>query len=290
MNRFNLTIFTLFLAAVVWVFTWDTPRIVFLKSQLVTLFSPFIRTGAAVQNGIEKINQPELTPEQIKAEHARLSDEIEGLRVIADDYRRMQDENIELRRMLDFQRSHPMKLISARILTRNSATWWNTATIDRGESDGLATDAPVRTAEGLVGKVIQIYPHTAEILFISDESCKVVAKIEGSPDEGILSGVRGISGRTPDLRITFLPRNAKMDIGAKVYTAGKQGGVFPPNILIGEVTQFTSEDDGGVAIVRPAVDFDKIKAVFVIARESEPAEAKTPPPPSAEPVSTSRAP
>jgi rod shape-determining protein MreC len=289
MSRLNLTAIALFFLAVIWVFTWDKPRIVSLKSQLVTLFSPFIRTGASVQNGIEKLSQTELSPEQIKDEYLRLSEEVEGLRVIADDYRLMQDENIELRRMLDFQRSHPMKLISARVLTRNSATWLNTATIDRGESDGLATDAPVRTAEGLVGKVVQIYPHTAEILFITDESCKVVVKIEGSPDEGILSGVRGISGRTPELRITFLPRNAKMEIGAKVYTAGKQGGVFPPNILLGEVTTFTSLDDGGEAIVRPVVDFDKIKAVFVIARESEPAEAKTPPPPSAKPVSTTSA-
>ena len=111
-------------------------------------------------------------------------------------------------------------------------------------------------------------------MFITDETCKVAVHIEGSPDQGILSGIRGLSGRTPDLRISFLPREASVPVGARVYTSGK-GGVFPPGILVGEIARFNVLDDGGEAMVKPAVAFDKIKYVFVIEREPEVATSTT---------------
>ena len=65
-----------------------------------------------------------------------------------------------------------------------------------------------------------------------------------------------------------------MPVGAKVYTSGK-GTVFPSGILVGEVTKFLSLDDGGEALVRPAVDFDRLKYVFIIDRgEPETVETK----------------
>ena len=179
----------------------------------------------------------------------------------------------------------PLHLTTARILTRHTATYWSTALIDRGLADNLAPDLPVRTAEGLVGKIVHLYDRESEVLFITDETCKVAVRIEGTTEQGILTGVRGITSRSPELRITYLPSEAIVPVGAKVFTSGK-GTVFPPDILVGEVIRFNKLDDGGEAVVRPAVDFDKIKYVFVIDRSpaaSAPAAATTPPRPEVAP-------
>jgi len=264
-----------FLVALVWVFTWKTPTTLAIKARVMSIFSPFIRTGASVRQSIEKSTQPDRPAAELAAELGQLKLEVDRQSIMLEEYDRVLKENNELRRMLDFSRSHSLPLTTARILTRNSATWWNTATIDRGLQDGLAPELAVRTAEGLAGKVVSIVQREAEVLFITDETCKVAVKIEGSPDQGILSGVRGISGRSPQLRITYLPREANVPVGAKVYTSGK-GTVFPSGILVGEVSKFAAMDDGGEAIVKPAVDFDKLRYVFVIQHgEAQPAETGT---------------
>jgi rod shape-determining protein MreC len=274
MRRFNFVALMVFLAALVWVFTWENATTLAIKSKVMSIFSPFIRTGASVQETIENVAEKRKSPSELAEANTRLLRQVEELKIYREEYDTLKRENDDLRRMLDFSRGHPLRLVPARLLTRNSATWWNTATIDRGLQDGLASELPVRTDEGLVGKVVQVSSRESEVLFITDETCKVAVKIEGSPDQGILSGIRGVSGRTPDLRIAFLPREASIPVGAKVYTSGK-GGVFPPGILLGTVTRFTVRDDGGEALVKPTVDFDKIKYVFVVEREPDESETKT---------------
>jgi rod shape-determining protein MreC len=274
MRHLNIIALLAFLGSLVWVFTWKTPSAIAAKTRVMNVFSPFIRTGAAAQRGLGAAVEPDRTPGELLAENTALKVEVQRQRILLEEFDRVQKENNDFRRMLDFARSHPLRLTTARILTRNSATYWSSATLDRGMSDELAPDLAVRTAEGLVGKLVHLWRHESEVLFITDESCKVAVKIEGSPDQGILSGVRGVSGRTPELRITYLARDAIVPIGAKVYTSGK-GTVFPSGILVGEVTRFLALDDGGEALVRPAVDFDRLKYVFVIDRgESQTADVQ----------------
>ena len=263
MKRINFIALLVFLAAVVWVFTWKSPTAQALQTRVVSLFSPFIRTGATVQEKVEEMRRPEVSPGELLAENVKLTDEVARLRIYSDEYQKVKAENEELRGMLNFAKTSPLKLIPARILTRNSATWWRTAIIDRGANQGVRVDTTVRTAEGLIGRVTNVEPEVATILFITDETCLVAVKIEGSPDQGILSGVRGIAGRNPELRISYLPRDASLQPGAKVYTSGK-GRLYKSGILVGEIVSFGRKDDGGEAIVKPAVDFDRIKHVFVV--------------------------
>ena len=269
MRQLNIAALLIFLGAVGWVFSWKGPAALAVKERVMNIFSPFMRTGAAVQEGVARLGTADRPPAELAGENAELRQQVGRQQIMLEEYDTVLRENNELRTMLDFARNHPLRLTTARILTRNTATYWSTAVIDRGLVDNLAADLPVRTAEGLVGKIVHLYERESEVLFITDETCKVAVRIEGTNEQGILSGVRGIITRSPELRITYLPSEAAVPVGAKVYTSGK-GGVFPSGILVGEVTRFRKLDDGGEALVRPAVDFDKIKYVFVINREEGP--------------------
>lgn len=269
MRQLNIVALLIFLGAVGWVFSWPGATALAVKERVMKVFSPFMRTGASVQEGAARLGAPPRTPSEMAAEITDLRLHVGRQQIMLEEYDAVLRENNELRTMLNFSKNHPLRLTTARILTRNTATYWSTAVIDRGLEDNLAADLPVRTADGLVGKIVHLFQRESEILFITDETCKVSVRIEGTNEQGILSGVRGPIGRAPELRITYLPPEAAIPIGAKVYTSGK-GGVFPSGILVGEVTRFRKLDDGGEAIVRPAVDFEKIKYVFVIDREEGP--------------------
>lgn len=269
MRQLNIAALLVFLGAVGWVLSWPGPTALAIKERVMNAFSPFIRSGAAVRDGAARLGSPGRPAAELATENEQLRQQVGRQQILLEEHDAVLRENNELRTMLAFARHDPLRLTTARILTRNTATYWSTAIIDRGITDNLAADLPVRTAEGLVGKIVHLYQRASEVLFITDETCRVAVRIEGTNEQGILSGVRGAITRSPELRITYLPAEAAVPVGAKVYTSGK-GGVFPAGIPVGEVIRFRKLDDGGEALVRPAVDFDKIRYVFVINREEGP--------------------
>jgi rod shape-determining protein MreC len=140
--------------------------------------------------------------------------------------------------------------------------------IDKGLLDGLATDTPVISSAGLIGKTGKMAPHMAEVILLTDEACRVSARIDGTLEQGILSGERGGLDLRPDLRLRFLNRAATISPGATVVSTG-EGGVFPAGLLIGRVKRFEVKDITGEAVVEPVVDFSQLRHVFVLETHEE---------------------
>jgi rod shape-determining protein MreC len=123
----------------------------------------------------------------------------------------------------------------------------------------------------------------AKVILLTDELCRVSARIEGTLEQGILSGERAALDIKPDLRLRFLSLNAVINAGASVYSTG-EGGVFPKDLLLGRVKRFENKEITGEAIIEPAVDFSTIEHVFVIEMQSVAAPEPAPAVPVAIPV------
>ena len=119
-----------------------------------------------------------------------------------------------------------------------------------------------------LGKVDAVANDTSSIILLTDERCQVSVQVAGTPEVGILHGVRGHYGEDPKLSLRHLSREAAIRPGMKVVTTGK-GGLFPENILVGTVKDYTPGPVEGVAFVEPSVDFAKLGVVFVIAERRE---------------------
>jgi rod shape-determining protein MreC len=102
-----------------------------------------------------------------------------------------------------------------------------------------------------------------EVILLTDEMCRVSAKVEGTLEQGILAGERAALEVRPELHLRFLSRNANINAGASIYSSG-EGGIFPPDLLLGRVKRFENREISGEAIVEPAVDFSSLDHVFVI--------------------------
>jgi rod shape-determining protein MreC len=149
------------------------------------------------------------------------------------------------------------------MVARDSSTWWRTVTINRGRRDGIETDMPVVTDEGLIGKTTSVSDVISVVLLVSDENCRVAASVEGSREQGIVSGERVTTGLTPRLDLNFLSKQADLKPGQKVYTSGV-GGVFPSGLLIGVVKSYRVRELDGQAQLTPAVDLSHLEDVFVV--------------------------
>ncbi len=269
MKKTNVIALLLFVAALAVVFLLDIPATRGIQTWVMQILSPFIRAGAVTESEVKRAVESPLDAAALRDANERLQQEVERLRIIAKKYDVVLNENNKFRALLSYKQQWPLNLISARVLRRSASNWWTTLIIDKGSIDGVGTDSPVITDGGLVGKTGKVALHTAEVMLLTDEECRVSARIEGTPSRGILSGERGALDVQPDLRLRFLDRTARIDAGAKIFSTG-DGGIFPAGLLLGTVKNIEARDISAEAVVNPAVNFSLLEDIFIVQPEPAP--------------------
>ena len=170
-------------------------------------------------------------------------------------------ENERLRSLLSLRERLVLSdsVIAATVIGRDFDRIVNTLILDAGSLDGVKKNMAVVTAEGLVGRVFEVYRSSASVQVLMDINSKV-----SSVTEGLYGIVRWEGG--PYLRMYGLPLGTiPSKEGQKIYTSG-QGGVFPQGILIGTVASTKIEDVEQYSSinVKPAVDFSSIQELFIL--------------------------
>lgn len=214
-------------------------------------------------------------------ENQQLRAEIEQLRQTNLNVTEILAENARLRAMLDYKKGAPQfDFVTAAVIARDPGTWTNVIVINRGAADGLTKDMPVVTPRGLVGNVVQVYQTTAKVQLILDPRSAVGAMVQ-RPESRVAAIVEGTGANPLAPRMVNLARDADIIKGDKIITSGF-GGIYPKGLLIGEVTDIVNEEGGLLkyAILKPAVDFDRLEEVMVIVRSREPVPAMPAPSPA----------
>ena len=246
-----------------------------LQAGVYQLFSPFLQSGSGLQKQITSVSGKLKSLEDLEKENSGLRVENTQLRATNQALRDVEHEVNRLRHALDYRERSVFKLVAAEVIARDSSTWWKTVTINRGKEDGIEGDMPVVTDLGLVGKTTTVSDNISVVLLISDENCKVAASVEGSREQGIVSGERVAAGITPMLNLNFLSKQADLKPGQKTFTSGV-GGVFPSGIPIGTVKVFKIRELDGQAQLTPAVDMTRLEDVFVVTGRKDQKEQKEP--------------
>jgi rod shape-determining protein MreC len=263
MSRTNIIALLIFGAILGYFLSFGPSTTQKFKSSVYQLLAPFLTSGSGLKKQITSVRTGLKSLEQLEHESAALQVENRELRATNQGLRDVEHEVNRLRHALNYRERSVFKLIAAEIVARDSSTWWRTVTINRGKRDGVEIDMPVVTAEGLVGKITTVSDNISVVLLASDENCRVAASVEGSREQGIVSGERVTAGLTPLLDLNFLSKQADLKPAQKVYTSGV-GGVFPSGLLIGVVKSFRVRELDGQAQLTPAVDLSHLEDVFVV--------------------------
>jgi rod shape-determining protein MreC len=170
-------------------------------------------------------------------------------------------ENRELKAALQLREHSRSPIATGRIVGSSFSSPRRYAIFSAGTSDGVRVGMPVRSAQGLIGRVIDSGALASRILLISDRASIIPARIlrGGQP---VISQGRGDG--TVDLRPLEVGRNP-FKRGDIVITSGT-GGLYPPLVPIARIVRL--DDDG--AIARPLADPSSISFAMV-ERPYEPA-------------------
>lgn len=262
MKAHNLIAVLLFLAATVWVLTRSPQTVRSIQVSYYKLITPFLGNGTPLKQKAQSFLSEVEHSDIWKTRYSLAEKELAIKRMEVAHLRKLEGENAQMKEALGFAQESPFKVLAARVISRNPSTWWKTFVIDRGTGQKLKSQYAVLSPMGLVGKTDIISQDISTVILLTDEKCKVSAKIDGTQEFGILSGRRGISEANPLLVLHFLSKNAHLTPGMRVFTTGR-GGLFPADILLGSIVSFKSGPLYGEALVKPAVDFSKIDLVFV---------------------------
>lgn len=268
MKPLNLISLILFLGAVIWTLTLSPATVRNVHKTYYKLVSPFLKSGSTAELKAHSFIRETEHSKDLKKQLEVMNNNYGRLQAIEGRFREIERENTDLRAALGFQQKTRFQVVSARIIRRKPSTWWETVVINRGEEKQIKEQDPVLSSEGLVGKTNESSQGISTVILLTDESCQVSAKVAGTPEVGIVSGQRVAYGKEPTLRLRFLSREASLRPGMEIFTTGR-GGLFPPDILIGTVISFKSNALDSSAIIKPAVDFNKLSSLFVIVGEED---------------------
>ena len=236
MKPLNLIVLLLFLGAAVWALTQSDHSVRAIQNTYYQAMSPFLKSGSQMETHARALLGEVRHSKELSTELDAVSGELGRLRILVTHLRALETENAQLRNALDFKKTTHFDVVAARVIRRNPSTWWQTVDIDAGSKRGIATQRTVLSNDGLVGMIdrIDTSGERSSVLLLTDEKCQVSARVDGSPEVGILSGQRGGFEDVPLLRLRFLSANAAVHPGQRVFTTGR-GGTFQANILLGTI-------------------------------------------------------
>jgi rod shape-determining protein MreC len=195
--------------------------------------------------------------EQLKQRLAEVESELHNARVQA-------TENDRLKGLLDLKEKATFETVPARVIARDASIWFNTITINRGTSSGVAVNMPVVSATGIVGRVISVSPWSSQVMLVTDEKAGAGAVVGQLGQSGALGSVRG----RPDLgliEMRYVSGMEKVALGDYVLTTG-QDGIYPPGLNVGEIVDLKN----GTAtqphqiLIRPGARLDRLEEVAVL--------------------------
>lgn len=232
-----------------------------LREGLSTVVSPVAEGFSRVSRGpdfrtdIEKqLDRTQREVDALKAENANLKAQLAEFEML--------DAEIQAE-----ARRPGLDFVAATVIGHDPTGAQKFIMINKGSADGIEVGMAVTDPNYYVGQVVEVSENQAKVMFIIDSSARVGAQLLDSQSDGIVVGQWQVGGR---LMLQNVDRDADVKEGEWVITSGvlttETRGV-PPNIIIGSIFGEPTEAARSNEVayeVRPAVDFDKLRTVWVV--------------------------
>ena len=239
----------------------DGRKVTVLRYWVVSTVTPFERffhgIGYSVRHGWSNYADLRHTRQQnvdLQAQIARLRVEQAAFAEDAIQGRRLQA-------LLNFQQHYVATTVAAQVIGTSGSELSRVVYIDKGAMDGLKTDQAVITPDGIVGKLRDVFPHTAQVLLINDQTSGAGVLLATTRVRAILRG--STTGR---ILINNLTPDARIKPGEQALSSGGDQ-VYPRGLPVGTIESIAPDPDHQpytLIRLRPAANLDRLEEVLVI--------------------------
>lgn len=201
------------------------------------------------------------TNRQLHEQNIVLLDELSRLRSA-------KEQNIELKKLLDFKESSEHEIIPVRIVGKNLTGINNFLTINVGTNDSVAVGMPIVNSSGLIGRVVEVSANYSQVMPFLNPLFRASSRVQKTRAYGVVSWE---SQKLDELVMNHVPQTIPVENGSIVETSG-YSQKFPVNIPIGLVVR--TEPDPGLQTQRiylkPFVSLYEIAEASVIKYTADP--------------------
>ncbi len=230
---------------------------------------PFERSGAWGFGKVRGVWKHYFALQTTERENEALRVENDALKLAITQLQSRAAEADRLAGILSFKQSHEkVPMVGGRVIAASAGTASRTIEIDRGERDGIRRNMAVITPDGAVGKVIEVYGDTAQVLLLTDKDGGAGAMLVDSRTQGPVGGTG-----EPTMLMKYVATEENVAIGEKIVTSGMDK-IFPRDIPIGTVVEVKAGNPFKQIRVRPAANLDRLETVIVLLTQ-EPVEFKS---------------
>lgn len=225
----------------------------------VQLLTPLERGGSFVISKLEAAWFGYLDLHDARADNRKLTAEVGQLRLENQQLQGLAAQGVRLARLLGFRRENAdIPMLAAEVIGANADPNSQTVFINRGTSDGVRHNMAVITPDGVVGRIFEAYPHTSQVLLISDRESALGALLSGTRTHGVAEGNGGTL-----LSLDYVSKHEDIPVGATVLTSGEDR-IFPKDLPVGTVASAKPDSPFQVIRLYPAAHLDRLEEVLVL--------------------------
>ena len=203
-----------------------------------------------VHRGVEEVQ----AMKNLYEENARLREERTRLLHWKSVAEKLEAENRILKEQLNAIPEREASFVTGRVIADTGGAFSQSVIVNAGARDGVRKGQAAVTADGLVGRVIDVGSRSARVLLLTDINAKIPVLVDPARTRAIMAGANNSKPR-----LTWLPPGAVVAVGDSVVTSG-HAGVFPPGLRVGRVT---AVGEGGL-IVQPYADLSRLEYVRIL--------------------------
>ncbi|HVN10419.1 MAG TPA: rod shape-determining protein MreC [Patescibacteria group bacterium] len=225
----------------------------------VELLTPAERAGSWVLDKLSGGWSEYIGLFRANRENQRLREQVAELSMQKNALESRAAEAQRLQALLDFRDAHTdAPLLPARVIGGDAGNGGRAIYLDRGERDGVQANMGVITPQGVVGKVLEVYSTTSQVLLLTDKNGGAGALLADSRTQGATRGTGG-----PILQLDYVSNDQDVKPGERVLTSGMDR-IFPKDLPLGTVVEVSPGNPFKQITVRPAAHLDQLEEVLIL--------------------------
>lgn len=183
-----------------------------------------------------------------------MADELRASRTALIEAKAIVQENHRLKRLIRLRETERGTIVAARLVASTGAIARRYATLSAGRTSGVASGQPVRTSEGLIGRIVATGQISARVLLITDGGNVVPVRRIGDGMPALATG-RGDGG----LDVRAVEAGSNPFRAGDIFVTSGAGGIYPPGVPVAVAKLVNRES----AIARPLADPNRLDFAIV---------------------------
>ena len=232
----------------------DSPRVERLRMEITDrVISNFATITAPVTSAVNILRSARGYT-RIYQQNQELRRELQQMKAWKEAALQREQENARLLDLNNVRLDPKFTKITGVVLADSGSPFRQTVLLNVGRRDGIVDGWAAIDGIGLVGRIAGVGERTSRVILLTDTSSRIAVSIESNGQRAMIVGDN--TSRPP---LEFLEDPETVRPGDRVVTSG-DAGVFPPGLLVGQVTQTQS----GRLRVRLAADMQRLEFLRVV--------------------------